>query len=42
MHITMDEDELELNKETMEEIQKSREEYEKGKYYSLDEVKKRI
>lgn len=37
-----DEDELELSEETIREIQKAREEYKKGNFYTLDEVKKRL
>ena len=38
----MDEDELELSEKTIKEIQKSREEYKKGNFYTLDEVKKKL
>ncbi|GAG32709.1 unnamed protein product [marine sediment metagenome] len=38
----MNEDELELSEETIKEIQKSREDYKKGNFYTLEEVKKRI
>jgi len=38
----MNEDELELSKQTIKEIKKSRKEYKKGKIYSLDKVKKEI
>lgn len=36
----MNEDELELSEETIKDLQKSREEYRKGKIHSLEEVKK--
>ena len=42
MRKIMNEDELELNEETKKEIQRSREEFKKGSYYSLEEVKKRL
>ncbi len=35
------EDTTELNEETKREIAQAREEYRKGKFYTLDEVKKR-
>ena len=38
----MDEDELELGEETIKEIIKSREEYNRGNFYSFEEVKKEI
>ena len=38
----MDEDELELNEETLKEIKRAREDIKKGKYYTLEEVKKRL
>ena len=38
----MDEDEYELSEETIKEIQKLREEYDKGKIYTLDGVKKKL
>ena len=38
----MDEDELELSEETIKKIQKSRGEYKKGNFYTLDEVKKKL
>ena len=38
----MDENELELSEKTKKEIKKSREEYKKGNYYTLDEVKKKL
>ena len=38
----MDEDELELNEETLKEIQIAREDIKKGKYHTLEEVKKRL
>lgn len=38
----MDEDESELSEKTIKEIQKSREEYKKGNFITLDEVKKRL
>ena len=34
----MDKDELELNEETKKEIQRSREEYKKGKTYTFEKV----
>ena len=36
------EDSYELNKETMEDIQKAIEEYKQGKSHSLEEVKKQL
>jgi len=42
MRKIMNENELELNEETMKEIQRSREEFKNGKYYILEEVKKEI
>ncbi len=42
MRKIMNENESELNEETIKEIQRSREEFEKGKYYTLEEVKKEI
>lgn len=36
----MNEDELELSEKTIKEIEKAREEYKKGNFYTLDEVKK--
>ena len=36
----MDEDNFELDEETIKEIKKSREDYKKGNVYSLNEVKK--
>ena len=42
MRKIMNENESELNEETMKEIQRSREEFKKGKYYTLEEVKKEI
>jgi len=38
----MNEDELELSEETVKEIQKAREAYKKGNFYTLDKVKKRV
>lgn len=38
----MDEDELELNEETLKEILRARKDIKKGKYYNLEEVKKRL
>ena len=38
----MNEYELELNEETIKEIRKSREEYKKGNFYTLDEVNKNL
>jgi len=38
----MDEDELELNEKTLKEIQRAREDIKKGKYLTLEEVKKRL
>ena len=35
-----EEDELELSEQTKKDMKKSREEYKKGKVYSLEEVKK--
>lgn len=42
MRRIMNEDELEFNEETKKEIQISREEFKKGRYYSLEEGKKRL
>ena len=39
MRKIMNENELELNEETIIEIQRSREEFKKGKYFTLEEVK---
>jgi hypothetical protein len=38
----MDEDELELNEETLKEIKRAREDIKKGKYHTLEEVKKKL
>jgi len=38
----MSEDGLELSDETIKDLQKSREEYKKGNFYTLDEVKKKL
>jgi len=38
----MNEDELELNEKTIKDIQRAREDIKKGKYLTLDEVKKRL
>ena len=38
----MNQDEFNLSGETIKEIQKSREEYDKGKIYTLDEIKKKL
>jgi len=38
----MDEDELDFNEETLEEIQRAREDIKKGKYHTLEEVKKKL
>ena len=38
----MDEDELELNEETLKEIKREREDIKKGKYHTLEEVKKKL
>jgi hypothetical protein len=38
----MNEDEIELSEQTIKEIQKSREEYKKGSFYSFEEVKKEM
>jgi len=38
----MDEDDLELNEETTKDIEKSREEFKKGKYYTLKGVKRKL
>ena len=38
----MDEAELELSKETINEIKRAREDIKKGKYHTLEEVKKRL
>jgi hypothetical protein len=38
----MNEDELELNEKTIKEIQRAREDIKKGKYHTLEEVKKRL
>lgn len=38
----MNENDLELSEETIKEIQKSREEYKKGNFYTLEEVKKEM
>ncbi len=42
MLCSMDEEELELSEETIKEIQKSREEYKKGNFHTLEEVKKGV
>lgn len=42
MLCSMDEEELELSEETIKEIQKSREEYKKGNFHTLEGVKKNI
>lgn len=38
----MDEDDLELNEETLKEIKRAREDIKNGKYLTLEEVKKRL
>jgi hypothetical protein len=38
----MDEDELEFNEETLKEIRRARKDIKKGKYHTLEEVKKRL
>jgi len=38
----LDEDDLELNAETIKEIQKSRDDYKKGNVYSLKDIKKKL
>lgn len=40
--IKMKEDKLELSGQTKKDMKKSREEYKKGKVYSLEEVKKKL
>ena len=38
----MNEDDLELNEQTMKEVKRSREEFKKGKCYTMEEIKKEM
>jgi len=38
----MNEDGLELSEETINDINRSREEFKKGKYYTLEEIKRSL